>query len=107
MYYAKIDDYFVNNDAIFYHLSEKLDMAPILQNRLNNSEKIEEAIARWSIEQHWLADWNHKNCFKGYHKNCTVAFDIKSSTYYHTMKHKNKRLENVRSINVSVIEKCE
>lgn len=45
MYYAKIDDYFVNNDAIFYHLSEKLDMAPILQNRLNNSEKIEEAIA--------------------------------------------------------------
>lgn len=45
MYYAKIDDYFVNNDAIFYHLSEKLDMALILQNRLNNSEKIEEAIA--------------------------------------------------------------
>ena len=29
MYYAKIDDYYVNGDAIFYHLSEKLDMAPI------------------------------------------------------------------------------
>ena len=39
MYYAKIDDYYVNGDAIFYHLSEKLDMAPILQNRLNNSER--------------------------------------------------------------------
>lgn len=107
MYYAKVDDYYVNNDAIFYHLSEKLDMAPILQNRLNNCEKTEEAIARWSIEQHWLADWNHTTCFKGYQKNCTVTFDIKSSTYYHTMKHKNKRLENVRNINVSVIEKCE
>lgn len=30
MYYAEVDDYFVRDDAVYYHVVGKLDMAPIL-----------------------------------------------------------------------------
>ena len=53
MYYAEVDDYFVRDDAVYYHVVGKLDMAPILLHRLNRSETLEEAVARWSTEQHW------------------------------------------------------
>ena len=66
MYYAEVDDYFVRDDAVYYHVVGKLDMAPILLHRLNRSETLEEAVARWSTEQHWLADWSHNRPFDGF-----------------------------------------
>ena len=105
MYYAEVDDYFVRDDAVYYHVVGKLDMAPILLHRLNRSETLEEAVARWSTEQHWLADWSHNRPFDGFCKNCKVAFEIRSSTYYPTMQHE-RPLKCVRNINVSGIKRC-
>ena len=104
MYYAKVDDYFIRGNAIFYHVVGKLDLAPILQHRLNQSETLEEAVAHWNSEQHWLADWNNQSPFQGFCLNCEVAFDIKSSTYYPTMKH-DQNLSCVRNINITSIER--
>ena len=59
MYYAQIDDYYVRDGAVYYHVVGRLDLAPILKHRLNRSEQQAEAVARWELEQHWLADWNH------------------------------------------------
>ncbi len=98
MYYAKIDDYFVTKDAIFYRVVGKLDMAPILKHHLNKSETVEEAISRWDYEQHWLACWGSNSVVDGFYPNCEVAFGISSSTYYKTMKHETT-LHNVRNIN--------
>ena len=105
MYYAQIDDYYVRDGAVYYHVVGRLDVAPILKHRLNRSEQQAEAVARWELEQHWLADWNHAASFEGFYPNCTVAFEINSSTYYPTMRHK-KKLEHVRNINVSGLVRC-
>ncbi len=78
-------------------------MAPILKRRLNKSESVEEAIAHWDHEQHWLACWNSNVPLEGFYPNCEVAFDISSSTYYHTMKHE-KTLYAVRNINLSSLK---
>lgn len=56
MYYAQIDDYYVRDGAVYYHVVGRLDLAPILKHRLNRSEQQAEAVARWELEQHWLAD---------------------------------------------------
>ncbi len=103
MYYAKIDDYYISKDAIFYRVSGKLDLAPILKHRLNQSETTDLAVARWDGEQHWLADWKSTSLFKGFYSGCEVAFDINSSTYYKIVKQKTV-LNSVRNINVSSIQ---
>ena len=54
MYYAQIDDYYVRDGAVYYHVVGRLDLAPILKHRLNRSEQQAEAVARWELEQHWL-----------------------------------------------------
>ena len=95
MYYAQIDDYYVRDGAVYYHVVGRLDLAPILKHRLNRSEQQAEAVA----------DWNHAAPFEGFYPNCTVAFEINSSTYYPTMRHK-KKLEHVRNINVSGLVRC-
>ncbi len=103
MYYAKIDDYYATDNAIFYRVAGKLDMAPILKHRLNKSETVEEAISRWDQEQHWLACWDTTAVLEGFYPNCEVAFEISSSTYYKTMKHE-KTLRFVRNINLSSLK---
>lgn len=106
MYFATIDDYYIGDSAVYYHVAGKLDWAPILKHRLNQGESIEEAVARWDSEQHWPADWNNKTPIPGFHKNCKVAFEMKSSTFYSSMKHK-KLLKNIRNINVTTISVTE
>lgn len=102
MYFATIDDYYIGDSAVYYHVAGKLDLAPILKHRLNQGESIEEAVARWDSEQHWLADWNSKTPIAGFYKNCKVVFEMKSSAFYSSMKHK-KLLNNIRNINVTTI----
>ena len=43
MYYAQIDDYYVRDGAVYYHVVGRLDLAPILKHRLNRSEQQAEA----------------------------------------------------------------
>ena len=102
MYFATIDDYYIGNGAVYYHIVGKLDLAPILKHRLNQGETVAEAIVRWDNEQHWLADWNSKVPIANFQKNCKVAFDMKSSTFYAFMKHK-AVLRDIRNINVTTI----
>ena len=45
MYYAQIDDYYVRDGAVYYHVVGRLDLAPILKHRLNRSEQQAEAAA--------------------------------------------------------------
>lgn len=104
MCYAKIIDYYVTANAVFYQLSVKLDLAPILKHPLNQGETIELAIAHWDSEQHWLADWKNNTPFEGFYPGCEVAFEINSSTYYNSVKHKNT-IKSVRNINISSITK--
>lgn len=105
MYYAKIDDCYISDNAVFYRVSQKLPMDAIVYNRLNKSESIEDAVTHWKHEQHWLADWKNKTPFDGFYKNCEVSFEIASSTYYPTMRHKSTVLEDVRNINIINIKK--
>ena len=100
MYEAKISDHYIAGGAVFYRLSEKMDMAPILLNRLNKEETREQAIERWSKEEHWLADWSGTTPVPSYRKGCTVCFDINSSTFYPIMHHGKTSLHNIRNINV-------
>lgn len=69
MYTAIIDEFYTNGSAVFYHVAGKLDLAPILMHRLNQGETVEEAIARWNTEQHWLADWSGSTPVPGFRKN--------------------------------------
>ena len=106
MYTAIIDEFYTNGSAVFYHVAGKLDLAPILMHRLNQGETVEEAIARWNTEQHWLADWSGSTPVPGFRKSCRVVFDMKSSTFYHTVKH-DRVIKQVRNINVTGISVSE
>lgn len=105
MYQATISDCYVCSNGVFYRLGDKMDLAPILHNRLNNDESRDQAIERWKSEQHWLADWNSRQPFDGYCKNCRVTFEIRSSTFYSTMRHNSDILRDVRNINAFNIKK--
>lgn len=100
---ATVSDYYIQGDAIFYKLSHKLDMAPILLHRLNKSESKDQAIERWKTEQHWLADWSSAEPFEGYKSGCEVEFEMSSSTFYRAIYHGNERLSDVRNINTTKI----
>ncbi len=53
MYQAKVLDYYISANAIFYRVNGKLDRALILNKRRNQGESREEAKNRWGSEQHW------------------------------------------------------
>ncbi len=98
MYEAKAIDYYTKSGAVFYRLEKNLDMSAILLNRLND-ETEKEAIQRWTRETHWVAVWGSTEPVKGYHNGCTLSFNIKSSTFYPVIYHKNEELRDVRNIN--------
>lgn len=104
MYTAKIADYYVGDSGIFYLLTEKLDMAPILNRPLNRSETLTEARDRWNVESHWLAVFDETQPFEGYFNGCTVRFDFTSTTFHKSMRQGTEKVFNIRNINVTKLE---
>ena len=105
MYQAKVLDYYISANAIFYRVNGKLDRAVILNKRRNQGESREEAENRWGSEQHWLADWGNTQPFEEYQPGCSVSFEVRSSTFYPVIYHGKKVLKRVRNLNVQNIKR--
>ena len=99
-----IDLVYEGENAIYYHLSNKISKEKILSKFLCNSEPREHVEKIFDYEQHWLAVWSNQP-IERLVKGNTVEFEFSSTKFYENMRHKDIKLENIRNFNVTYLKK--